>query len=41
MVTQKVLLGLGMVNVPHKNTISGSGNDKNVADLIWFRNMMK
>jgi hypothetical protein len=34
MVTQKVLVGLGIVSVPHKNTMSGSGRDNIVADLI-------
>jgi hypothetical protein len=34
MVTQNVLVGLGIVSVPHKNTISGSGRDKMVADFI-------
>lgn len=33
-VTQNVFVGLGIVNVPHKNTISGSGMDKIVADCI-------
>jgi hypothetical protein len=34
MVTQKVLLGLGIVSVPHKNTINGRGRDKMLADFI-------
>lgn len=34
-VTQKVLVGRGMVSVPHRNTIRGSGRDRIVADCIW------
>lgn len=31
-VTQKVFVGLGIVRVPHINTISGKGIDSIVAD---------
>lgn len=33
-VTQNVLVGRGIVNVPQRNTISGNGIDRIVADWI-------
>lgn len=34
-VTQNVLVGLGIVRVPHTNTMSGSGIERMVADWIY------
>lgn len=41
MVTQNVFVGLGIVRDPHRNTIRGSGRDRNVGDLIWWKKMTK
>lgn len=41
MTTQKVVEGRGTVRVPHRNTISGRGIDKIVADFIWCKNIIK